>query len=112
MQMTLTPVTSTSVVELIILGFLELNIGKDMYGYDEETQRSTSHHLSEAMIRVPDLPLLTWLKSCDHLLSPKEILSSEVDKDLAFKDLDEAGVTCPLASLAAKATPNVPSSNI
>lgn len=104
--MALTPVVTIDRWKLINLDFPDLDIRKDIYGYDEEARRSVCRHLAEAMMRVLELPLLTWLKSSDNLLLTKEILSAKVDVDTLFKDLGE-GVTCSLASLAAKATPDV-----
>lgn len=94
----LIPVATTNAMELISLDFSNLD--------------SASQLLAEAMMRVPELPLLTWLKSSDHLLLAEEILFVEVDEDLAFRELDEAGVTWSFALSAVKATPDIPLSSI
>lgn len=60
---------------------------------------------------MSEQPLLTWLKSCDHQLSVKKILLSDVDEDPAFKKLDEEVMACLLAPLVVKVVPEVPLSN-
>lgn len=104
--MTLTPVVSTNVMELIILDFPNLDIRKDIYGYDEEARRNAFCHLAKAMMCVLELPMLNWLKSSDHLLTSKEILVADVNDDPAFKELDEAGVVCSLIASTSKAGPS------
>lgn len=87
-DMSLTLVASTDAVELICFNFPNLNIKKDICGYDVEARRAASHHITETMMRVPKLPVFSWLRAYDHPLSIREILASEVDEDTAFKELD------------------------
>lgn len=95
--MALTLVASTDVVELICFDYPNLDIKKAIYGYDEEARRVASWRLDEAMMRLPELLVLTWLKACDHQLSVEKILAFEVDENPAFKDLDKEGTVCSLA---------------
>lgn len=110
--MALTSVASTNAFELISLDFLGLDIYKSKDGYNKEAWRSVSHHLAEAIMRVPGLPLLNWLKSQDYLLMADVIPTAEVDEDLTFKELDKASVTCSPLSSIVEALNNVSSSHV
>lgn len=60
-------------------------------------------------MHVCNLPMLNWMKSGDHLLTTKETLNVEVDKDHAFRELDGAGVTSSLIVSTSEVVSGVPS---
>lgn len=83
--MALTLVVSIDVVELICLDFPMLDIYKAGYEYDKEVKDKGSWQLVEAMMQVPNLPMLEQLKSRDHLLIAEEILHAKVGEDPTFR---------------------------
>lgn len=87
---------STNDIERIKLDFPDLDIHKTEYKYAEEVKNKASWQLGKAMMRVPNLLMLEWLKSSDQLLTVEEILNAEVHEDLTFKELDMVGVCWPL----------------
>lgn len=85
------PLATTETIELISQDFPDMDIKKSDYRYDKAAKEQSGWHMAEAMLRVSSFPLLDSLKSNDRILSPKEILKSEVDEDSMFMDLDKIG---------------------
>lgn len=95
----LNPAATTDAIEMISLDFPELDIQKALYGYDEEVRKWAGWLQAEAMLSLPELPLLNHLKSVDHILSADEVLSMDVKEHKMFRELDRADFVCPLGPL-------------
>lgn len=91
------PLATIEVIELISLDFCDLNIKRSDYRHVEEVKEQVGRLMAEAMLKVPEFPLLEFLKLSDHILSPEKIVKLEMDEDRMFRDIDKARHLCSLS---------------